>query len=137
MRQCDQDLFLVLEAGAGSRRASAWPDYSGPADPWTEFHMPCDIVASEQERSAMIRRACSWMLWRLPDDVVVRVAGVLVESWHKVYRASVTDNNLNYPSLTPSALASRDSEQDDELVIYKEKVDRKRVEWIRRLRRPT
>jgi hypothetical protein len=80
-----RDLFQVLEDDGGPRPEGIWPVHSGPDDPSTQFHMPSYMVARDRERSTMLRRACSWMLWRLPDEAAYQIAEAIIDAWQVYY----------------------------------------------------
>jgi hypothetical protein len=85
MRLWDRDLFQVLEDDGGTRPEIIWPAYSGPDDPSTQFHMPSYIEGRDREYSTMLRHACSWMLWRLPDEAARQIAEAIIVAWQVYY----------------------------------------------------
>ena len=135
------NLFQQLEDSPGHAASRSFPVYlgSGPSDPWIEFHMPEMIDPSEHSRSVMARLACHVVLSRLPDAIVYglleNLAGSMeVRLRYYIYLPDGANSGREQP-VGVAAVITRSSDPADDLVIYQEKADRKRIEWIRRMRK--
>jgi hypothetical protein len=83
---------------------------------------------------ALSRLACHWLLTQLSDQDVLELLRLLGPKWH-AHR-----HLMNFPLATIASTGEHQSSTDvatarsadagEDLVVYKEKTDRKTVEWI-------